>query len=326
MTVRTHRRLPLSTWVASLVLLGLFVGALPEARARGRQGAQHAWQRDVGHRLTKVATRRDRRQLRFDDKLRDVPISADKVTRKIEALRRDPHARVSRIGSGKFGNPVYRIDVPGSAGASNTRRSPNRRPLKVLVGAWIHGNEPVGPEAALKLVDRALRKQSFRQRFDLSVIVKVDPWGTRKRPDGVDLNRRFAAGKWTMETRAIKRSVRGERFDLFVDLHGATRDGFFLIRGQDDGNVSRRILSAMKTGALLDAAPSSSRVGPYHMHSLGGAWSGTGGTFKGYMTARGVPYSYTLEAPRSLRPRQQVGGMFKLLRSTLDNVARHGRF
>jgi hypothetical protein len=317
-------------WAAALVVLGLSVMGPQRAQARPRRGAQHgaqhAWQRDVGHRLSRPAKRRDQRQLRFDDTLRDIPISSDVITKQIEALRSDPRARVQRIGRGTFGNPVYRIDVPGSARPGKGVRATGGPPLKVLVGAWLHGNEPVGPKAALQLVNRALRKKGFRQRFDLSVIVKVDPWGTRERPDGVNLNRRFAAGRWTPESWAIKRSVRGERFDLFVDLHGAKRDGFFLIRGQDDGNISRRILSAMKTGALLDAAPSSPKVGPYHMHSLGGAWSGTEGTFKGYMTGRGVPYSYTLEAPRSLKPRQQVSGMFKLLRSTLDNVARHGQF
>ncbi len=323
-----HNRWSLLAWVAAVALLGLLIVDLlivDLAQARPRRSAQHAWQRDVGHRLSRPTSRRERRQFRFDDKLRDVPISADAVTKQIEALRNDPRARVTRIGHGTFGNPVYRIDVPGSASPGKATRG-SRGPLKVLVGAWLHGNEPAGPKAALKLVDRALRKESFRQRFDLSVIIKVDPWGTRKRPDGVNLNRCLAPGRWTPETRAIKRSVRKDHFDLFVDLHGATRDGFFLIRGQNDGNVSRRILSAMKTCTLLDAAPSDPSVGPYRMHSLGGAWSGTKGTFKGYMTTLGVPYSYTLEAPRSLKPRQQVGGMFKLLRSTLDNVARHGAF
>jgi hypothetical protein len=78
----------------------------------------------------------------------------------------------------------------------------------------------------------------------------------------------------------------------------------------------------MKSGALLDARP---RVGPYSMHALGGAFTTTGGTFKGWMQKSGVPYSYTLEAPRGLAPERQVSGMLKLLRSTLNNVARHGK-
>jgi hypothetical protein len=278
----------------------------------------------VGHRRARALahriSRRQRERLTFDGKVRDVPTSAAQVTARIEALRQDPGARVRRIGTGRFGNPIFRIDVP-AAGQPRGHKA-----LRVLVSSWLHGNEPVGPEAALRLVDRALRKKDFRRRFDLSVIVKVDPWKTRERPDGVNLNRRFLAGLWTAETRAIRRAVAGESFDLAVDLHGTTRDGFFLIRGRDDGKLSRRILGAMKTAALLDASPQDPRRGPYNLHSLGGASSATAGTFKGYMASQGVPYSYTLEAPRSLAPRLQVDGMFKLLRSTLDNVARYGRF
>jgi hypothetical protein len=82
----------------------------------------------------------------------------------------------------------------------------------------------------------------------------------------------------------------------------------------------------MESGALLDGTRVKPKVGPYNLHALGGAFSTTGGTFKGWMQQQGVPYSYTLEAPRKLAPERQVAGMFKLLRSTLDNVARHGKW
>lgn len=39
-----------------------------------------------------------------------------------------------------------------------------------------------------------------------------------------------------------------------------------------------------------------------------------------------VPYSYTLEYDRTLTPARQLRGNLKLLRSTLYNVARHGKF
>ena len=87
----------------------------------------------------------------------------------------------------------------------------------------------------------------------------------------------------------------------------------------------RRILSAMETGALLDAAPGTRASGPYKLHALGAAMTTTPGTFKGYMSKR-VPYSYTLEYDRTLPPARQLQGNLKLLRSTLNNVARHGRF
>jgi hypothetical protein len=62
------------------------------------------------------------------------------------------------------------------------------------------------------------------------------------------------------------------------------------------------------------------------MHALGGAFSKTKGTFKGFMAGQGVPYSYTLEAPMTLPADRQVKGLFRLLRSTLNNVARYGRY
>lgn len=302
-----------------LLALLCLVSASGDLFARQRPG----WDRDAGHRLARHPSRQERRRLRFGPK-RDVVLPASQVVREIESLRGNSQLRVSLIGRGDHGNPVYRIDLPARKASKAPTRC--RRPVRVVVSSWIHGNEPAGPAAALRLVHHALGREGFRRRFDLTVLVKVDPFGTRENPSGVDLNRAFAPGKWTAETRALRDSLARDlqKVDLFVDLHGTGRKGFFLIRGSDDGPLSRRILGAMEGGALLDAPAAKPKVGPYRLHGLGASTSNNAGTFKGWMVRRGVPYSYTLEAPRTLPPRRQVMGLLKLLRSTLNNTAQHG--
>jgi len=311
--VNGHHPVPLLRLLFLLLLLLVPAG-------EGALARSHGWDRDVGQRASRRLTRSERRRFTFGA-VRDVQLDAAQVERRIESLRGRDGVRVNVIGRGDHGNPIYRVDIPARSGGQRSR------PVRVVVSSWIHGDETVGPVAALGLVDHALKNARFRQRFDLSVLVKIDPFGTRNNPDGVNLNRAFVAGRWTAETLAIRRSLAPERgqIDLFVDLHGAGRAGFFLIRGQDDGNLSRRILGAMPTATLLDATGAQPWVGPYKLHSLGAATSNNPGTFKGWMIEQGAPYSYTLEAPRTLAPARQTAGMLRLLRSTLENTARHGR-
>ncbi len=307
---------PLLAALALLLLVPLWAQPAPAAPRRG-PGQRPAWDRDVGRRNSHRPNRNERRRLRWGGK-KDVICSGKDVTRAVCKLGQRAGVNVSVIGqtAGRF--PLYRMDIKGK-----TPRKGGKRPLKVLVSAGIHGNEVGGVATALALAERASRGKGMRG-FDITVLPMINATGQRRNAGGRDLNRCFRNGKWTSETAAIRDALRGQKFDLFVDLHGARRHGFFLIRGQNDGNLSRRILSAMETGALLDAAPGTRASGPYKLHALGGAMTTTPGTFKGYMSRR-VPYSYTLEYDRTLPPARQLQGNLKLLRSTLNNVAKHGK-
>ena len=300
----------------ALLLLGPLDQRPATAAPRRGPGLGPAWDRDVGRRNSHRPNRAERRRLRWGGK-KDVICTGKDVTRAMGQLGRKAGVQVSVIGrtAGRF--PLYRVDIKG-------KPKGGKPPLKVLISAGVHGNEVGGVATALALAERATRDKGLRG-FDITVLPMVNASGQRRNAGGLDLNRCFRNGKWTSESAAIRDSLRGQRYDLFVDLHGARRHGFFLIRGQKDGNISRRILSAMETGALLDAAPGTRASGPYQLHTLGGAMTTTPGTFKGYMSRR-VPYSYTLEYDRTLPPARQLQGNLKLLRSTLYNVAKHGKF
>jgi len=241
------------------------------------------------------------------------------------ASRENPGAlRVSRAGSAE-GLSILRVDLVARNPA------PGRRPRVLVVGGMHAGNETVGAEAATRFVEAAAGDDALRDAFDITVVPLANPTalvlGIRENAAGDDVNRSFADGKWTAESRAIRAIAEEGDFDLVIDLHGAGdrgRNGFFLIRGDGDRAMSSRILSPMESGALMDPKAGATSVGPYQFDHLGGARSTNHGTLTSYFAARGTQHSYTLEAPLRLEPERQVRGMMKLLRSALFNVRRHG--
>lgn len=268
-------------------------------------------------------SRQTRRRVRYGKKT-DRRIEPRQVAKKLQRMVAE-HRDLSLERIGHVGmDPLLKLHLPAKIDA---RR---RRPLRVLIAAGVHGNEPSGVPALMAYLERALRDGGIRSRFDLTLLPMVNPAGlragTRHNAQGKDENRSFTAGKWSAASAAIRRSLKGEDFDLFVDLHGTFRHGHFLIRGSDDGSLSQRALRAIAGPRLLTAkSKGSPQVGPYALHTLGGATSNNPGTFKGHMLAQGVPLSYTLEYSRLLPPKQQVRDTLKLLRSLLDNAYAHAR-
>lgn len=328
---RRPRRASLVLWLVGLALLWPAAGdARPSPPPARLTPALHGYDRGLGHRHLHRPTRTERRRFDYGRK-QDVRVDVAATNRELEQLARahGDRMRLTRIGA-VGGQPIYRVDLASSARNGGKKRG--RRSMRVLVTGGVHGNEPTGTRTAMSLIRRALGDKGMQARYDLTVVPMLNPAGlaalTRENHLGQDLNRTCRPGKWAVESRALRDSVKGERYDLAVDLHGSWRKGHFLLRGTDDGKVSRRILSAMSTQGLLDVPrdATSNEVGPYKVHCLGGASSNTGGTFKGLMAGLGTPYSYTLEYPRTLSPAKQERQMMRLLRSTLDNVYRYGRY
>lgn len=307
-----HRRSPLS------IAIALALAALPfVASALASPSASAAPQARV---LSpgRFSTRAERRRFRWSRKKQDPHVSVSGVNRQlVELAKAHPQlvtlTRIAQIGR----DPVYRVDIKGSATAK-----------RMLVTAGVHGNEPTGVLTAMDLIDRALRDPSLRQRAQLTVIPMVNPSGlrakTRYSADQLDINRTFRNGKWRTESLAVARSVAGERYELAIDLHGAAKHGFFLIRNHDDKGMSSRILSAMTTALLMGGRRITARVGNYTLDAPGAATSSNPGTLKGYLGSLGARYAYTLEYSRKLAPELQRRGLLRLLRSAIDNVAAHG--
>lgn len=116
----------------------------------------------------------------------------------------------------------FRVEKFGEVGGhpllALTKRTPGRRP-KIYISTGIHGDEPAGPAALLKLLENGF----FDSRATWFLCPLLNPLGlargTRENPDGVDLNRDYREPR-SSEIRAhIAWLERQPRFDLSLCLH-----------------------------------------------------------------------------------------------------------
>jgi hypothetical protein len=277
---------PMRTAVLSLLAMSLIGSS--SARARS------AWDREVA-RLGKPCG----------------PAAEVALVARLQALSREPGVRLSCVGQ-NAGLPLYRIDV-----AALRRPGAKERPLRVLVTAGVHGNERVGPAAAMALVQRVLRDPELRSRVELTVLPLLTHLGSPRS----ELNRSFGIGSADPAVRALEGSLPSGQFDLSLDLHSSVKaDGFFLIGvGPACDGLARRSLVGLPGELLLGRS-----VGPYRLRTRGYAVTDTPGTLKGFLARHGVPAAFTVEAPARLDAGQQLRGMLVVLRSLLDNAAQSG--
>lgn len=239
------------------------------------------------------------------------------------------------LKSGSF--VLDRIDLRGPAKPDAVGRA--KKPKILIVGGMHSGSEPVGVEASLQFAESLAEDSSLLDSFDITVVPLVNPGGMmrtdstksmsgtpgRYTTGGVDLNRSFAKGKWTPESEAMAALMKKERFHAVLDLHGAgtQRDGFFAIRGGDDGGIAERMMREAKGIPLLTAEGAGTT---YQYNAPGVVTSGNAGTLKHFAISTGARYSYTFEAPARFSAEAQIRGQVAMLRSALRNLAAHGEF
>ncbi len=126
--------------------------------------------------------------------------------------------RLGRVGAERY--PLYFAES-----------GPRKPALRVLISAGIHGDEPAGVEAVLRL----LEERFFLRWPELHFILFPcnNPIGyehDRRRNSGrFDLNRQYAAQRPPEEVRLIKRALKPEQYDLSVELHeDIDTPGFYL--------------------------------------------------------------------------------------------------
>jgi hypothetical protein len=254
-----------------------------------------------------------------------------------ERLRRvsetSPDAvRLTRIGA-VHGLDVNAIELLGRPNADGTPR-----PRILILGGVHSGTEKTGFEAATRFVESAAKNAALRAKFDITVVPLVSPaalvLGTRENASKIDINRTFAEGKWTPESKILGDFVtRSRPFDMSLDLHtagDAGRDGFFVIRGDKDGGLATRIMRALPSAALLDlpgAAPGEAKVGPYALYGVGTSEiPSIEATTMDLLKRQGAKYVYTFEAPTRANPDVQVRMTLRFLDSALHNAGKYGRF
>ena len=122
--------------------------------------------------------------------------------------------------------PVILLSFPAATGTSEQTR--------VLLTAGIHGNEPAGSEALLRL-SRQLARETWRYGgASIDIVPVVNPWGwvhnTRHNGAGLDINRDFASDR-TQEARLLKDFITANGpYDIVLDLHESTKPGYFMYR------------------------------------------------------------------------------------------------
>ena len=108
---------------------------------------------------------------------------------------------------------------------------------RVLLASGTHGDEPAGPEAALRFLN--LPSSPLLEGFRFLVLPCINPHGycrdTRENAEGRDINRSFA-GPPTPESALVKELLDRESFDLMVDFHEDwEHSGYYLWEGRRRG-------------------------------------------------------------------------------------------
>jgi hypothetical protein len=124
---------------------------------------------------------------------------------------------------------------------------------RIYISAGIHGDEPAGPLAALKLI----QENRWPEGAEIYLLPCLNPIGftrnRRENANGIDLNRDYRHPK-AAETRAhIAWLGRQPEFDLYLCLHEDWEaDGFYLYEQNPDDKIS---LAEKMIGAVQPVCP-----------------------------------------------------------------------
>ena len=168
------------------------------------------------------------------------------VLREVESAAQ-PHGWATEVfhDTGEFKLPaLYRT-------ASNIQRPA----LRIYISAGIHGDEPAGPLAALKLI----RENRWPGNAEVFLLPCLNPIGfklnRRENADGRDLNRDYRHLK-AAEIRAhITWLERQPKFDLYLCLHEDWEShGFYLYEQNPDGkpSLAEKMIEAVKQVCPVD--------------------------------------------------------------------------
>jgi protein MpaA len=131
--------------------------------------------------------------------------------------------------------------------------------LRIYISAGIHGDEPAGPLAALRL----LHENNWPLNAEIFFLPCLNPVGftlnKRENADGIDLNRDYRNPK-AAETRAhIPWLERQPKFDLYLCLHEDWEShGFYLYEQNPDSKISlaEKMIEAVQKVCPIDLSES----------------------------------------------------------------------
>jgi hypothetical protein len=134
-------------------------------------------------------------------------------------------------------------------------RRPGPRPWRIYISAGIHGDEPAGPLAALRLI----RENRWPENVEIFLLPCLNPLGfslnQRGNADGIDLNRDYRNPQ-SAETRThIAWLERQPQFDLYFCLHEDWEShGFYLYEQNPDlqPSFAEKIIAAVAPVCPVD--------------------------------------------------------------------------
>jgi len=124
---------------------------------------------------------------------------------------------------------------------------------RIHISAGIHGDEPAGPLAALKLI----QDDRWPGNMEIFLLPCLNPLGflrnQRANPDGIDLNRDYRNPQSTETRRHIAWLERQPQFDLYLCLHEDWEaHGFYLYETNPD---ERTPLAEIMIAAVAPVCP-----------------------------------------------------------------------
>jgi hypothetical protein len=127
--------------------------------------------------------------------------------------------------------------------------------FRIYISTGIHGDEPAGPLAALRL----LQENNWLENAEIFLLPCLNPIGftlnKRENADGIDLNRDYRDPK-AAETRAhIAWLERQPKFDLYLCLHEDWEShGFYLYEQNPDSKISlaEKMIEAVQKVCPID--------------------------------------------------------------------------
>lgn len=133
------------------------------------------------------------------------------------------------------------------------------RPLtRIYISAGIHGDEPAGTLATLKL----LQDNTWPENTDITLLPCLNPIGftlnQRTNAQGIDLNRDYRAPKCAEVQAHISWLLHQSQFDCHFCLHEDWEsDGFYLYEQNPNGfpSLAADIIDAVKNVCPIDLSP-----------------------------------------------------------------------
>ena len=130
-----------------------------------------------------------------------------------------------------------------------------RHSSRVYISTGIHGDEPAGPLAALKL----LQENNWPENAEIFLLPCLNPVGftlnKRENGDGIDLNRDYRNPKAAEVHAHIAWLERQPKFDLYLCLHEDWEShGFYLYEQNPDQQISlaEKIIEAVQKVCPID--------------------------------------------------------------------------